>query len=164
MAHSAFVLVLLFLMLCLGLTSGSTVVIAQNIVTEFAVSVACTSSGQLCTPLFRVVINTQDTLRANFLVSEGNCSSTRVHFLVDSSLVSTSEWLGYPGDPDGRPMETGVVDLGPVQAGTYEVAIQSEGQSGGCNSGELFGWGGTLLVITSESPAVAPNLWTSQLV
>ena len=49
---------------------------------------------------------------------------------------------------------TGLVDVGPVTAGTHTIAFQAEGRVGG-NTGALGNWGGTAQAIVGENVAAA---------
>lgn len=71
-----------------------------------------------------------------------DCSSIRLNIFVDGNLKETTGFLG-PG------AGTGLLDLGPVTAGTHAISLQAEGQLGGCNFGDLVAWGGSLRVFTS---------------
>jgi hypothetical protein len=105
----------------------------------FPVSVTCVSVGQLCSPTFSVVVPTAGLLEVEFIASSGHCSNIRVNIFVDSVLRSTSPFLA-PGQ------STGQVNLGFVGAGNHQIDVQAEGQVGGCNSGDLGAWAGTLNV------------------
>ena len=94
------------------------------------------SSPQLA---FSEDITTQGVLIVEYLVSLAHCSSIRLHVSVDGVEVSTTEFLGYLGDPLGRPMTTGPIDLGPVSSGTHTVTLLPEGTLGGCNGGTSTG-------------------------
>ena len=135
--------------------------VANQIVTDYPVAVACTSTGQLCAPPYSVTVNTIGTLKVQYFVHPGHCSSVRVHFLLDGPLVVTSPFLGYIGDPLNQPMQTIEYDLGPVSPGSHKVEIQAEGQPGGCNSGGVATWGGTLRITTAEDKVpTAPATWS----
>jgi hypothetical protein len=133
---------------------GSQSAFAQSIQTDFPVNVGCNSVGQLCTPLHTSSIDTQSELKVKYTVLPNHCSSLRVNVFLDGNPVATSQFLGWPGAPfpfDSLPLMTGVIDLGPVSPGTYQISLQGEGQVSGCNSGQLGGWGGTLTVFSDEA-------------
>jgi hypothetical protein len=44
---------------------------------------------------------------------------------------------------------TGTQELGPVAAGVHAVGVQAEGVLGGCNTGALVIWAGTLALTVS---------------
>ena len=144
-----------FLALVLTLGFGNTA-FAETVETDIPVIVACTSVGQLCEPAFSAMVETQSELKVKYTVSPGHCSSIRVHVFLDGDLQTTSDFLGWTGAPppfDTLALMTDVIDLGPVSPGMHEVALQGEGQVGGCNSGQLGGWGGTLTTFTEPLPA-----------
>ncbi len=134
------------------LVQGQTV---ETIIPDFIVT--CTSAGELCDPPFVVSVETGSVLQAQYFVRPTHCASVRVGFLVDGALKATSDFLGWPGAPapfSDLALDTGLVDLGPVSPGAHVLGVQAEGQVGGCNSGQLDNWGGSLKVLTS--PPVVP--------
>ena len=140
---------------------GVSVAYAVDVITDYPFGVTCTSNGQVCSPPFSVNASTLGVLRAQYLVSPGHCSSVRAQFFLDNIPMALSPFLGYAGDPQNRPMQTLVYDLGPVAAGTHLVSIQGEGEPGGCNAGNVATWGGTLRITTSEGQVpVEPITWS----
>lgn len=136
-----------------GLSGSSGAVHAQTIETvipDFIVS--CTSTGEVCDPPLLVPLETGSVLQAQYFVRPTHCASLRVQFSVDGVPVATSDFLGWPGAPfpfSDLALDTGLVDLGPVSPGAHELGVQAEAQVGGCNSGQLSDWGGSLRVVTS---------------
>ncbi|MGH8564126.1 MAG: calcium-binding protein [Gammaproteobacteria bacterium] len=127
---------------------------------DFAVT--CTNPGQLCDPPFSVSLETGSVLQARYFVRSTHCSSVRVHLFVDGTLKATTGFLGWPGAPSPfaeLPLDTGLVDLGPVSPGTHLISFQAEGQVGGCNSGQPESWGGSLEVphATTVQPVQLPG-------
>jgi hypothetical protein len=117
---------------------------------EFAVS--CASAGQLCSSTYAQTINSPDgVLELEYFVGVDHCSSVRVTFLVDGAPVATSPFLGWPGQ--GGPLDTGLIDVGPVAPGAHLIEVQAEGTEGGCNSGQLSAWGGRLRTVTDACGA-----------
>jgi len=119
---------------------------------EEPVRVFCQGPGQLCSPMHSTTVTSEGVLRIRFIALARHCSSIRIHIFLDGTQAGTSDWLGYNGDPQGRPLETDTFDLGPVAPGSHEFAIQAEGEVGGCNFGNLTNWGGTLYLTVSEEP------------
>src|SRR5215475_11984448 len=118
----------------------------------------CTSTGQLCDPPLLVPVETASVLQVQYTVRPTHCGSVRVHLFVDGALEATSDFLGWPGAPapfSDLALDTGLVDLGPVPPGAHVVAVQAEGQVGGCNVGQLPDWGGSLRVVTSPLVSTA---------
>jgi hypothetical protein len=98
---------------------------------------------QLCEPPFTVTAATAGTLVTEFTASPTHCSDIRVRFLVDGAPVTDFS------EPLSAGESTGETDLGPVSPGSHTVGVQALGVVGGCNTGRLFSWGGTLDVTTS---------------
>lgn len=78
---------------------------------------------------------TTGALRIEFQLSRGACSKARFHIFIDGVLVRQTEFIDDT---------TGVLDLGPLSAGRHTLKLSPEGLAGGCNSGTLGSWGGTL--------------------
>jgi endonuclease YncB( thermonuclease family) len=133
----------------------------ETVIPDFVVT--CTSTGQLCEPPFSVSVETGSVLQVQYLVRSTHCSSLRVHLFVDGTLKVTTGFLGWPGAPSpfaGLPLDTGLVDLGPVSPGAHLISVQAEGQVSGCNFGQPFSWGGSLLtspLATTVQPPVLCN-------
>ena len=131
---------------------------AQTVTTSFGpFTIGCSSSGELCDNTFSQSISTTATLRVQYVASAGHCSNVAAHILVDGVERAVTAFL-TPGQASG------FFDVGPVSAGTHTVALQGEGQIGGCNSGTLGNWGGTMDVVhdavanASAIPALSPAL------
>lgn len=121
--------------------------------------VTCTNTGQLCDPPFSVSVETASVLQVQYFVRSTHCSSGRFHLFVDGILKVTTGFLGWPGAPSPfaeLPLDTGLVDLGPVSPGAHLISVQGEGQVSGCNSGQPGSWGGSLEVpfATTVQPLV----------
>ena len=119
--------------------------------------VLCTSEGQICDPShsIEIGIETSSFLQVQYSVPPSHCSSVRIIVSVDGSTKVTTGffgWLGASGPFAELPLSTGVLDLGPESPGTHVLTIQGEGQQGGCNTGQLESWGGSLRILTSVSP------------
>lgn len=109
-----------------------------------------TTGGQLCGPPFSVAVTTtaqKTLLKLKYDVHPIHCSAVRLHIFVDGMLIKTTEFLGWrlaPSPFEDLPLSTGVLPLRTVRAGTHIVSVQAEGRSGGCNSGGLARWRGSL--------------------
>jgi len=68
-----------------------------------------------------------------------------MHFLLNGSEVAASSFLA-PGQASGW------FDLGPVTPGSYTLGFDAEGEVGGCNSGNILSWGGTVDIVTTFAP------------
>lgn len=108
------------------------------------------TSKQLCDPPAIVTVRTDGALVVDFTASPGHCSSVIVHILVDGTEVYVSGELAAGAS-------TGAQDLGPVSAGQHEVAIRGEGVVGGCNSGGVSSWSGSLSIALSALPGADPT-------
>jgi hypothetical protein len=128
---------------------------AAEAVETVNIAVDCVSAGQLCDPPFSLDIETGSLLQMKYSVRADHCSSVKIHIFVDGTLQMTTGFLGWLGAPppfDALPLDTGVLDLGPVSSGPHLLVLQAEGQVGGCNLGDLENWGGTLQVLTTPPP------------
>ena len=122
----------------------------ETVIPDFVVT--CTSTGQLCDPPFSVSGEIGSFLQVQYFVRSTHCSSLRAHLFVDGTLKVTTGFLGWVGAPSPfaeLPLDTGVVDLGPVSPGAHLIGVQLEGQVSGCNFGKPFSWGGSLKVLTN---------------
>lgn len=122
----------------------------EAVIPDFAVT--CTSTGQLCDPPFSVSGEIGSVLQVQYFVRSTHCSSLRVHLFVDGTLKVTTGFLGWPGAPSPfaeLPLDTGLVDLGPVSPGAHLISVQAEGQVSGCNLDQPLSWGGSLRVLTN---------------
>jgi Ca2+-binding RTX toxin-like protein len=88
-----------------------------------------------------------------------------VHLFVDGTLKVTTGFLGWPGAPSPfaeLPLNTGLVDLGPVSPGAHLISVQAKGQVSVCNSGQPLSWGGSLftspLATTVQTPVLCNGL------
>jgi hypothetical protein len=76
-------------------------------------------------------------VRIAFTANSSHCSDMIANIIVDGT------WVGGivvgPGERDG-----GIVV--PLTAGAHTIGVQGEGLPGGCNTGRLDSWGGTLHV------------------
>jgi len=96
---------------------------------------------------FRINLTTHGVLRMQYNVPAIHCSDIRLHILVDDQEVRVTEFIG----PVSGTMTTGSLDLGPVASGAHSLTLSPEGRIGGCNTGWLYNWFGTLIVKTDGS-------------
>ena len=114
-----------------------------------AFSVTCTSSGQLCEPPFRQTVrvpNRGTITSVRYTPATGHCSSLRVHVLLGGNEIGVTDFV--------EPTESTVLERfrAPIRRGSVVLGYQGEGRIGGCNSGQLGGWGGTVIT-TVDVPA-----------
>ena len=141
-------LALAFLLALLGLRAQPA---AAAPAAQFSIALACSTTGQLCDPPYSVTVQAQTQLGIDFAISGLHCGPIRQHVLLDGKEVLTTGWLGWAGAPApfaALPLETGILDLGPVSAGAHTLGLRAEGEVGGCNHGGFDSWGGTLKVYT----------------
>jgi hypothetical protein len=95
----------------------------ETVIPDFVVT--CTSTDQLCDPPFSVSGEIGSVLQVQYFVLSTHCSSLRVHLFVDGTLKVTTGFLGWPGAPSPfaeLPLDTGLVDLGPVSPGAHVIS------------------------------------------
>jgi len=96
----------------------------------------CLSTNQTCDNTPGAIVNTKgEHIRVEFIASTEHCSNIIAHIIVDGN-----EWgnkLVKPGQSDGG------YEI-PVAAGTHNIEVRAEGVKGGCNTGRLASWKGTL--------------------
>ena len=91
---------------------------------------------QLCTPIPSVAVPTGDQyLTVEFIASPNGCSDMIAHVIVDGREWG-SDRLGPGQGTLGLANEVG--------SRTHTVGVQAEGIEGGCNTGYLSSWTGTL--------------------
>ena len=109
---------------------------------RFPVLVVCPGLEQTPARRFSTSVTTSGVIRVNFTARSTHCSDIQIDFFVDGELKERSDFLAAE-------MSTGDCDLGLAAAGTHTLELQATGRVGGCNSGALWSWGGTLEVTTS---------------
>jgi hypothetical protein len=112
-------------------------------------SITCTSSGQLCTPIFTTPVTTGGVLQVSYSASAGHCSNVAAHFLVDGVELAVTPFL-TPGQTSAT------FTLSPVSAGAHTLGVQGEGTVSGCNTGTLAAWGGSVQITVNATAAAAP--------
>jgi uncharacterized protein (TIGR03437 family) len=119
--------------------------ISQNI------SVTCTGSGQFCTPFYTTVITAPQagTMTLTYTVPLNACATWRVHIYVDSTMLGTTGFLQAPA------LSSGPIAVN-VTAGSHTIGLQAEGETGGCDTGTLSAWSGTLSIQLPSSQAAPP--------
>lgn len=75
-----------------------------------------------------------------------HCSDVRIRFLLDGQAIHTTTWLGYEGRTPALPLHSDLLALSGLAPGTHTITVQPEGREGGCNTGRLYAWDGTLLI------------------
>jgi hypothetical protein len=102
------------------------------------------TADQVCEPAYTVAIKTGTRLQIGFTMAATHCSDVSVTFVLDGIAKHTSPFLAASES-------TGTIDFGTVFDGTHELQVQATGRAGGCNSGRLGSWAGTLVVMTDTA-------------
>jgi hypothetical protein len=134
--------------------------------TTAGIVIACDGNGQLCEPRLSREIETTGELRIQYRVAPTHCSSVKLRLFVDGVEKAVTGFLGWYSAPppfDVLPLETDIIDLGPVTPGKHVLDILPEGQESGCNRGSVGSWSGELRTYTqvlaisgrAEAPVMA---------
>jgi hypothetical protein len=102
-------------------------------------------SGQICpagTPnnnLIQYAFNAnQPSIKVEFTANANHCADMIAHLFFDGA-----EWgsnIVHPGQTDGG------YEIPIKRSGSHFVAVRAEGVPGGCNTGTVSAWGGTIRV------------------
>jgi hypothetical protein len=143
--------------LALGLAVLGAVLLTTPIQAQtFPVSVTCAHSGETCTPTFStpITVGVVGPIQLSFAFAPTACSDVEVIMSVDSTPVFTTAFL--------TPGQNAMFTTGSISAGAHTVALQGIGEVGGCNTGNLVSWAGTLTVSSaspSSSATPLPATW-----
>ena len=140
------------LALALGLfATGPTPARADALTTTtYNFDVTCVSIGQLCSPTYGIFFETGGVLQVQFTALPSLCSDISLTIRADAA----STWLTEVLTPGAS---TPIMNIGPVTPGWHLLFMQATGYEGGCNSGTLASWGGTMSVTTSAPPPRLPT-------
>lgn len=139
-----------FLLLALVLAAA---VPAAAQVQSFSTLIECTTNleSQFCGEPFLADVISGSRLLVRYEVPFEHCSSVRLHVSVDGRLAATTGFLGWvkaTAPFNALPLDTGLVDVGPVVPGAHTITIEAEGQTSGCNLGAIVAWAGTVEIHT----------------
>lgn len=115
----------------------------RRVTKRYDIAVSCTSTGQLCSPLWPdppLSFRTAGAFGYRFVASASSCSDIKPYFLLDGVRYFT-EFLA-PGQA--------TVLSTTILPGTHSLQWQAEGRTGGCNPGSLAAWEATLWLTTSK--------------
>jgi len=123
------------------LSGGGLSFVASTQAQSFEMYITCTSSGQTCVPdyLAPLTFTHSGALTITITALKSHCSNVRFVISLDGAAVASTPFL-VPGGNSGPFRTTS------VSAGAHTVAVQATGEVGGCNTGTLGSWGGTLVV------------------
>ena len=117
----------------------------------------CTdTTKQLCEPAAVVTVWTEGALTVDFTASAGHCSPMIAHLSLDDGTVTR-----VSAELDAG-ASSGPLDLGPVTPGAHVIAIRAEGVVGGCNTGGVSSWSGSIVlgITAGAAPYPTPMLGT----
>jgi hypothetical protein len=118
----------------------------------YSISNCCGDAGtQRSSPIdYTTTIRTVNFLQVTFNPEmASSCSDIYIHILLDGDEIYSTAQIG----PLSGRSSTGSIDLSPyVSQGKHKLTLSPEGVVGGCNSGTLGGWAGSLIVQTNEFP------------
>ena len=120
---------------------------------DYPISICCNSAGQRSSTIdYVLTVNTVGVLKVEFVPQmQGSCADVFLHILWDDNEIYQTESVG----PVTGRTTTGLIDLSSaISKGKHTLTISPEGWvgGGGCNTGTLGGWAGTLTVETSRFP------------
>lgn len=105
----------------------------------FTAGATCDKVHQLCPKAWTTSLKTgKGTLTMSFSAAASHCSDVRIRFSVDGGAERISSFISPRG-------ATGAYAFS-VAAGSHVLKLRAEGRRGGCNTGYLLSWGGTLHV------------------
>ncbi|MGF6736118.1 hypothetical protein OKW50_008291 [Paraburkholderia youngii] len=81
-------------------------------------------------------------VKMDFHVSGKACSQIKFNLFIDGHQVGSTDFFDK---------ELGLFDLGSVTYGKHSLRVSPEGRVGGCNTGSLQSWGGTLTLYTTTN-------------
>ncbi len=113
---------------------------------SYSIFVSNTCPGQLSCQTFDVQAVTQSVLRVKYTAGAGHCSSLSMRISVDGVQVAVS-------GPLAAGQSSANYDFGPVSSGSHLVSLRAEGILGGCNTGNLINWAGSVEITTSVQQA-----------
>jgi len=141
----------IFKRLALGVAVLGAVLLTTPIQAQtFPVSVTCAHSGETCTPTFStpITVGAAGPIQLSFTFAPTACSGVEVIMSVDSTPVFTTAFL--------TPGQNATFTTGSISAGAHTVTLQAIGEVGGCNTGNLVTWAGTLTVSPVSLPSATP--------
>lgn len=108
-------------------------------VNTYPIGATCPENSQVCGTVPTRTVNARGPLVAQFTASPAHCSRIIAQTLIDGQIRG-SQMLS-PGQA-ARPVRAYVL------SGNHSVGVRAIGVRGGCNTGDLMNWKGTLVVKT----------------
>lgn len=108
-----------------------------EVYTQFLDVPDCKSTGQVCGVVPKVFVTAVEAVSAMYIAG-GGCSDAIAHIIIGGREVGASRVAPY----QSTPLYSARFD----SPGRRSVAVQLEGLPGGCNSGTLSAWQGTVRV------------------
>jgi hypothetical protein len=108
------------------------------------------ATSQVCpqSPEVRFTAGQNDQIQAQFTANGNHCSDILVRFNVDN--YPQSDWLrASPGETVTSPTFT--------RSGDHVLSVTAQGVEGGCNTGVLNAWGGTVRIDSPDVVGPAPH-------
>ncbi len=141
-----------------GIALGAVDSPASASVTSYPVHVQCPPLGpnvvaQECLIRATRRVLTNGPLLVQFIASREHCSRIVAETFVDGKSRAKQRLL--PGE-QGVPVPAG------VNPGAHLVQVQATGIRGGCNTGGLAAWGGTIKVWTDSDAWIVPRGTTAE--
>jgi hypothetical protein len=103
------------------------------------------ATSQLCPqiPTVNFVTTNESSILVEFTGNQNGCSDIIAHIIFDGA-----EWGSNRVGPGGT---DGGYEI-PVTRGSHTVGVQAEGIEGGCNTGVVTAWGGTVHIKSLQDP------------
>jgi hypothetical protein len=115
---------------------------------EVSQCVPATSQACQQSPEVRFTAGQNDMIQAQFTANANHCSDILVRFNVDN--YPQSDWLrASPGQTVTSPSFN--------RSGDHVLSVTAKGIEGGCNTGVLNAWGGTVRIDSVDVVGPAPN-------
>jgi len=145
--------------------------VSRLVTDRFALACNQPDGGQLCQQDYSAsfTLTEKSFISASFKAAEasdgisfngvpaGHCSAVRLHVTLDGKNIGITSFLGWNDghsiDPEGRSLLAQLLSNRELPAGTHTIALKAEGTPGGCNTGNLVRWGGTLKIDASVCPS-----------
>jgi hypothetical protein len=108
------------------------------------------ATAQICpqSPEVRFTAGQNDRIQAQFTANANHCSDILVRFNVDN--YPQSDWLRVsPGQTVSSPSFN--------RSGDHVLSVTAQGIEGGCNTGVLNSWGGTVRIDSEDVVGPAPT-------